>query len=190
MAALGHTRRELAEAFDGLTAYLRSPATGLWTAPDGRQERDDVVMVEVVTDTFDRAWWRRYATRRPNDAQPWSRTNLADWFNRGLHARHLHGCLQRHESVCRFVFLCIESRAERRRRHGDVPHARWRDSTPPGISVRGEDTARDYTRTEAAARARALSHILGANRRLGGKTRAAAPSTTRRHAQPPAHRPN
>ena len=29
MAALGDTRRELAEVFDGLTAYMRSPATGV-----------------------------------------------------------------------------------------------------------------------------------------------------------------
>jgi hypothetical protein len=59
--ALADTRRELAERFDGLTAYLRSPAKGSWTAPDGRTEEDDVVMVEVVTDTLDRAWWRTYA---------------------------------------------------------------------------------------------------------------------------------
>ena len=58
MAALGETRRELADAFDGLTAYLRSPATGLWTAPDGREEQDDVVMVEVVTKALNRRWWR------------------------------------------------------------------------------------------------------------------------------------
>jgi hypothetical protein len=30
LAALAETRRELADTFDGLTAYLRSPATGLW----------------------------------------------------------------------------------------------------------------------------------------------------------------
>ena len=41
-----------------VTAYLRSPAQGAWVAPDGRVESDDVVMVEVLTDTFDRAWWR------------------------------------------------------------------------------------------------------------------------------------
>ena len=63
MAALADTRRELADAFDGLTAYLRSPATGLWTAPDGHEEQDSIVMVEVVTETFDRTWWRCYATR-------------------------------------------------------------------------------------------------------------------------------
>jgi len=61
LAPVAETRRELAERFNGLTAYLRSPAKGLWTAPDGQTEQDDVVMVEVVTDTFDRAWWRTYA---------------------------------------------------------------------------------------------------------------------------------
>jgi hypothetical protein len=58
---LTETRRELAAKFKGVTAYVRSPAKGLWTAPDGHTEADDVVMVEVVTDTFDREWWRSYA---------------------------------------------------------------------------------------------------------------------------------
>ena len=54
------TMRELADQFDGLTAYMRSPARGLWTAPDGRTERDDVMLVEIVADAFDRVWWRTY----------------------------------------------------------------------------------------------------------------------------------
>jgi hypothetical protein len=61
VAPLTQTRRELAERFNGLTAYLRSPAKGWWTAPDGHTEQDDVVMVEIVTETFDRVWWRTYA---------------------------------------------------------------------------------------------------------------------------------
>ena len=62
MAPLDQTRRELAERFQGVTAYCsQSPAKGWSTAPDGRTERDDVVMVEVVTETFDRAWWSGYA---------------------------------------------------------------------------------------------------------------------------------
>jgi hypothetical protein len=61
MTPLAATRRELADRFKGVTAYVRSPAKGVWTAPDGRTEQDDVVMVEVVTDTFDRSWWRTYA---------------------------------------------------------------------------------------------------------------------------------
>ncbi|HYE88235.1 MAG TPA: hypothetical protein VEA16_17855 [Vicinamibacterales bacterium] len=55
------TQRELADEFSGVTAYLRSPAKGLWTNPEGETERDDVVMVEVVTASFDRSWWRAYA---------------------------------------------------------------------------------------------------------------------------------
>lgn len=60
-AAIAETRRELTAKFDGLTAYLRSPAKGAWTAPDGHVEQDDVVMIEVVTENFDRGWWRDYA---------------------------------------------------------------------------------------------------------------------------------
>lgn len=61
IASLGDTRRELAGRFTGVTTYVRSPAEGQWTAPDGHTESDDVVMVEVVTETFDRRWWRTYA---------------------------------------------------------------------------------------------------------------------------------
>ena len=59
---LAQTRRELTEQFRGLTAYVRSPARGSWTPPDGRTDQDDVVMVEVVAERFDRAWWRDYST--------------------------------------------------------------------------------------------------------------------------------
>ena len=59
--AFSVTHRELVDRFRGLTAYVRSPAKGVWTAPGGAVERDDVVMVEVVTETFDRDWWRAYA---------------------------------------------------------------------------------------------------------------------------------
>jgi hypothetical protein len=61
LTSLAQTRAELTERFRGLTAYLRSPAKGSWTAPDGHTEQDEVVMVEVVTDSFDRGWWRTYA---------------------------------------------------------------------------------------------------------------------------------
>jgi hypothetical protein len=62
-AALAETRRELAQVFEGVTAYVRSPAKGLWTAPDGHAEQDDVVMVEVVAGDFDRRWWTSYEAR-------------------------------------------------------------------------------------------------------------------------------
>jgi hypothetical protein len=60
---IAQTRAELVERYGGVTAYLRSPAQGAWTDGDGRVERDEVVMIEVVTELFDRAWWRAYAER-------------------------------------------------------------------------------------------------------------------------------
>ncbi len=60
---VAETRAELVEAFGGLTAYQRAPAHGLWRSPGGGVARDDVVMVEVVTHGFDRAWWRDYTEK-------------------------------------------------------------------------------------------------------------------------------
>jgi hypothetical protein len=59
-AAFKRTRQELVDKFSGVTAYLRGTAEGVWIAPDGEREQDDVVMVEVLADTFDHAWWRAY----------------------------------------------------------------------------------------------------------------------------------
>jgi hypothetical protein len=53
-------RAELTERFGGVTAYSRSPATGLWKRTGADVERDQVIMVEVVSDSFDRGWWTRY----------------------------------------------------------------------------------------------------------------------------------
>lgn len=53
-------RVELTERFGGVTAYQRSPATGLWKRSEDEIERDQVVMVEVVVDELDREWWRSY----------------------------------------------------------------------------------------------------------------------------------
>ena len=50
---------ELTERFGGVTAYTRSPATGLWQS-EGDTVRDTVVMVEVVVERLDRAWWGEY----------------------------------------------------------------------------------------------------------------------------------
>ena len=55
------TREELVAKYEGVTAYGGAPGLGLWTAPDGRVARDEMMMVEVLVDTFDRAWWRAYA---------------------------------------------------------------------------------------------------------------------------------
>ena len=53
-------RAELAEAFGGVTAYTRAPATGLWEDDSGLVQRDDVLLFEVMADALDRAWWDAY----------------------------------------------------------------------------------------------------------------------------------
>ena len=53
-------RTELAERFGGVTAYSRSPATGLWKRPEAEVERDQVIMIEVVAEALDRDWWAQY----------------------------------------------------------------------------------------------------------------------------------
>jgi len=59
-------RRELAERFGGLTAYTRAPAEGVW-AHDGKRDRDDIVVVEVMTDRLDRGWWKGLRLRLERD---------------------------------------------------------------------------------------------------------------------------
>jgi hypothetical protein len=53
-------RAELTERFGGVTAYTRSPATGLWKGTAEEIHRDQVIMIEVVVETFDREWWAGY----------------------------------------------------------------------------------------------------------------------------------
>jgi hypothetical protein len=52
--------RELLARFGGSTAYLRAPARGLWSEDGQGAVSDDVVVVEVVVDDLDRAWWDAY----------------------------------------------------------------------------------------------------------------------------------
>lgn len=53
-------RVERTERFGGVTADSRSPATGLWKKDDDAIERDQVIMIEVVVEVFDRDWWVTY----------------------------------------------------------------------------------------------------------------------------------
>jgi hypothetical protein len=54
-------RRELTERFGGVTAYTRAPAEGTWESPEGDIHRDDVVVVETMTEQLDRQWWADYS---------------------------------------------------------------------------------------------------------------------------------
>jgi hypothetical protein len=52
-------RTELTERFGGLTAFTRAPAEGLWSE-GGETTRDEIVILEVMTNDLDRDWWRAY----------------------------------------------------------------------------------------------------------------------------------
>jgi hypothetical protein len=49
----------LAVRFGGVTAYDRAPADGRWCS-SGRVQHDEVVVLEVMVDQLDRAWWRDF----------------------------------------------------------------------------------------------------------------------------------
>lgn len=53
-------RDELIKRFGGLTAFIQSPAEGLWKGGDNRTGRDDIVMLEVMVSELDRRWWESY----------------------------------------------------------------------------------------------------------------------------------
>jgi hypothetical protein len=59
-ALLDRVRSELADAFGGVTAFVRSPAVGLWEDESGKVQRDDLVLFEIITGELDRNWWRHY----------------------------------------------------------------------------------------------------------------------------------
>lgn len=60
-AAYAQVREALLERFGGLTAYTRSPATGLWSEEgDSGVVRDDIVVYEVMVESLDRQWWAGY----------------------------------------------------------------------------------------------------------------------------------
>jgi hypothetical protein len=49
--------RDLAKAHDGVTAYTRSPAVGLWRGRTARLKRDDIVVYEVMTSSLNSKVW-------------------------------------------------------------------------------------------------------------------------------------
>lgn len=53
-------RADLADRFGGITAYMRAPARGVWRGDTGETTRDDIVILEVMTEELDRLWWTRF----------------------------------------------------------------------------------------------------------------------------------
>lgn len=60
IAYFNKVREDLTNRFGGVTAFVRSPAVGLWKENSADINRDEVVMFEVVTEQLDKAWWADY----------------------------------------------------------------------------------------------------------------------------------
>jgi hypothetical protein len=52
-------RVKLTKKFGGLTAHTRAPAEGLWESGT-TVKRDDIIAVEIMVDSLERAWWKAY----------------------------------------------------------------------------------------------------------------------------------
>lgn len=59
-ALFDQVRADLTNQFGGVTAFVRSPAVGVWEDDGGTVRRDDVVLLEVMVDAVDRDWWGNY----------------------------------------------------------------------------------------------------------------------------------
>jgi hypothetical protein len=59
-------RRTLTERFGGVTAFLRSPAVGLWKEGEDELTHDEVVMFEVISSELDIDWWAGYRIELQN----------------------------------------------------------------------------------------------------------------------------
>ena len=59
-ALFEQVRDELVRKFGGLTAYTRTPASGLWQEKDGIRVHDDIIVYEVMVKNLDEGWWSSY----------------------------------------------------------------------------------------------------------------------------------
>lgn len=54
--------QQLTDRFGGVTGFLRSPAEGRWKQ-GAQTEHDEIVVMEVMIDEVDRAWWANLRKR-------------------------------------------------------------------------------------------------------------------------------
>ena len=60
-ADFARVRAELVERFGGVTAHMQAPAQGVWKDDEeGKVERDEIVVIEVMAEALERDWWRSY----------------------------------------------------------------------------------------------------------------------------------
>jgi len=60
-------KKTLTKRFGGFTAFTQSPAEGMWAPEAGHEERDDIIIVEVMTEALDRVWWSRLRAKLESD---------------------------------------------------------------------------------------------------------------------------
>ena len=53
---------QLTDKFGGVTSFSRAPAEGRWR-DGGATAHDDIVVLEVMTETLERAWWSELRVR-------------------------------------------------------------------------------------------------------------------------------
>src|SRR3569833_2290529 len=58
----------LVEQFGGLTAYSRAPAKGI-DMEGGKPVEEEIIILEVMTDSLDRAWWSSLRVQLERDLQ-------------------------------------------------------------------------------------------------------------------------
>ena len=64
--AFENVKETLTARFGGVTAFARSPAEGVWQNKEGR-ERDEIVVVQVMSDPLERDWWSEYRAALERD---------------------------------------------------------------------------------------------------------------------------
>jgi hypothetical protein len=60
--------QELSERFGGATSFARAPGEGLWNE-GGEEDRDDIAVIEVMTDELDGAYWSDLKKRLEHELQ-------------------------------------------------------------------------------------------------------------------------
>ncbi len=58
---------EFTNKFGGVTSYLRASADGLWVNGEGKIERDEIGVLEVMVEKIDKDWWRQLRKRLEMD---------------------------------------------------------------------------------------------------------------------------
>jgi hypothetical protein len=53
-------KERLVNKFGGVTAFLNSPGEGMWREAPENFIKDNVVTLEVMSETLDRDWWNDY----------------------------------------------------------------------------------------------------------------------------------